>query len=418
MTRTHEDGGWRTLPVFVVLVLAMLAPRALAAQSQSSQDREEAFEPVDPYTKGERAAIDKAGYVSFGPFLLANGVKSQDVEEALGTKEIHWLETEHFRIGSTLRSYKYRGDPREDKKLDDEVKRLRAKLPTVKPGKNKLDPWLRLHLYAARCEAAYADFLLRFDVRDAAFADGERGKSGYMGDGPYLGMEMKFTVLLAEKKSSTGRFFKHFCGIEPAAWQRQFLDGSMCLGIDAETLREYGFDTDAAMHATVASELVLGFVESFRKIGLDAPRWFEAGLAHAAARNVDPRYALSAAGAMRTDQAPTEDDWSWEPRVYGLVFNKAAKPFATMMAWTQWDELKGQGHLIAWSRATWLVGRKDTDLHAFLMAITEDARGIEGDRAAALRERQTAALEKATGKKLDEIEAEWRQHVLRTYDKK
>lgn len=387
-------------------------------QSQASTDKDEVFEKVDPYTKGASEAMDKAGYESFGPFLFAEGIKTQDVEEALGNIQVLWLETKHFKIGSTLRTYKYKGDPKEDKRLDEEVKHLKARLPSVKPVKNKLDPWLRLHLYAQRLEEHYADFLQRFGFTDADFDPKTKPANLAMGEGPFLGMEAKFTVLITEKRSGTARFLKRFLNTETPSWQRWFLPGgSAFLGISMEALKEYNYDSDLALWATTASETSMNFLEALRKTGHSIPIWFRAGYAHVTSRNIDERFALSAVGTTRST---TDDEAArWEPRVYGLVFNKVAKPWKEMAVWTKWDDLKAQGHLIAWSRVAWILEHKDAKLRDFILGLSESLASVpEADRPKVLVERQEAALRAALGKSMAETEAEWRQFVLRNYEKK
>ncbi|MFO1011335.1 MAG: hypothetical protein U1F29_14815 [Planctomycetota bacterium] len=423
--RITMDGGRTTLSVlsFVLrcalgLLLALGVSRAAGAQSSSGDDKDEAFEKVDPYTKGDSAAMDKAGYVSFGPFPFVEGIKTQDVEEALGGIRVLWVETEHFKVGSTLRSYKLKNDPKEEKALTEELKRLKTKLPTIKPLKGKLDPWLRLHLYAMRLEAEYEHFESTFGLTAADFDPKTRGADVDFGPGPYLGMESKFTVLLCEKQASVGRFLKRFLDRESPNWQRwHFPGGSRFLGISAECLKDFNFDFDLALHATVASEVVQNFLEGFRGTALDTPLWFKVGYAHTRARAVDERFTLSAVGTNRHDG--DEDAARWEPRVYGLVFNKAAKPWKDTLAWSQWDDLKAQGHLIAWSRVEWLLQRKDVKLRELLLALTGTLRDVpENERAAAVLARHEKAFQASIGKSLADAEAEWRQYVLKSYEKK
>src|SRR5207248_976998 len=83
----------------------------------------------------------------------------------------------------------------EDKKLDEELKRLKAKFTSFKPPKGKLDPWLRLHLYAMRLEEEYAGFEKTFGITDEDFDPTKQKEGVPMGGGPYLGMPLKFTVL-------------------------------------------------------------------------------------------------------------------------------------------------------------------------------------------------------------------------------
>src|SRR5947207_2444150 len=79
-----------------------------------------------------------------------------------------------------------------------------------------------------------------FGITDEDF-DPKKQKEGVpMGDGPYLGMPMKFTVLLSEKQSGTSRFLKRFLDAETPSWQRWNLPGgSKFLGISMEALKSY-----------------------------------------------------------------------------------------------------------------------------------------------------------------------------------
>jgi hypothetical protein len=420
MTMKPWKGGERSsLAALCLLGCALLAGATPArAQSQKSEDKDEAFEKVDPYTRGEAPALEKAGYLSFGPFPFAENIKTADIEEALGGQRILWVETAHFKLGSTLRSYKFKGDPREDKKLDDELKRLKTKFANFRPPKGKLDPWLRLHLYAMRLEEQYAEFEKSFGITDDDFDPKKKKDDVFMGEGPYLGMPLKFTVLICEKQSGTSRFAKRFLDAELSNWQRAYLPGgSEFLGISMEALKTYSYDNDAALHATIASEMTANLLESFRKIGLWMPLWFKAGLGHYYARNVDERYTLSATGTFHDKN--DEQAWRWEPRVYGLVFNKAAKPWKDTLAWSKWDDLKAQGHLICWSRVSWMLARKDTDLHAFLMGISESLTDVpEPDRARVCAERQEGAFKAGFGKSVEDVDAEWKHFVVRMYEKK
>lgn len=105
--------------------------------------------------------------------------------------------------------------------------------------------------------------------------------------------------------------------------------------------------------------------------------------------------------------------------MYGLVFNKAAKPWKDTLAWSQWDDLKAQGHLIAWSRVEWLLQRKDVKLRELLLALTGTLRDVpENERAAAVLARHEKAFQASIGKSLADAEAEWRQYVLKSYEKK
>jgi hypothetical protein len=301
--KLNWDGGRLALAV----LFTCLGPLpAATAQSQSSQDKEEAFDKVDPYTKGESAALEKLGYVQFGPLVFFDKVRTESIEEALGGVPILWVETAHFRIGSNLRTYKPNGDAKEDRTLEEELKRLKSRLPsTVRLPKNKLDPWLRLHLAAQRLEEQYQDFEQRFGFTDADFATKSAETGTFMGEGPYLGMEQKFVLLMTEKQSATVRFLKQFLETESPNWQRWHTRaGATILAISAESLKTYNYEREIDLHATVAAEMALNFIEAFRKGGTNVPVWFRAGIAHYYSRAVDERCTVSAVGTSHDRDAP------------------------------------------------------------------------------------------------------------------
>lgn len=405
---SSKDGGRNTFAVlWLALVWFALASPA-SAQSQSSTDKEEEFEKVDPYTRGNDAALAKLDYAQFGPFLFFDKVTTEKVEEALGGVRVLWVETPHFKIGSCLRTYKQDGDPTEDKKLEDECRRFRSRLPSARTPSNKLDPWLRLHLFAQRLEDQYADFQRRFGIAPAMVPATDTTARA--------GTHAKIAVLLTDRQSAVARFYKTFFALDTDQWRRwRTNEHTAIFAISVESLKTFTYERDADLHATVASEMAQTFLESFREGALPPPLWLGAGLGHFYARGVDERSAMMA-GATRDKDDLTS--YNWEPRVYGLAYNKVAKPWKDMALCSDWGELKAQGHLVAWSRVSWLLARKDTDLRALALALTSGAPDVpDAERARVEADRHAAAFKSVFGKTLDELDAEWRRYVLKTYDK-
>jgi hypothetical protein len=392
------------------LVIALLTPEVRGQRKKDSRD--EVFETVDPYTGGTREGLDRAGYVSLGPFPWCEGVRTVDIEEAVG-RSVLWVETAHFKIGSTLETYRTKGDKKEDKRLLLELERLTPKLGATKLPTTKLDPWLRLHLYAQRLEDAYASFLATFSIDEADFKK-PIDRWNPMGDGPYLGQPLKFTVLLFEKQASQGRYMSRYLQREAQTSVRERLaGGSLLLITNAEVLRGYGFELDAALHCAVVADTTLNMVDGFRN-SWSAPFWFKQGLAHTASRLIDERWTVFAAGTM----GDKTDSWKWEPRVFGLVTNSYAPSWKTMCGWARWEDLDAVGHMVSWSRVTWLLSRKDADLKGFLMDLTQPLPvNSSADRDSIVLQRQEPALKKAFGKDGAELDAAWREYVTRTYKK-
>jgi hypothetical protein len=377
-------------------------------QSQGQDAKEEVLEKLDPYTRGEKEALEKAGYVSLGPFEWAEGLRTDDVKETLGAGEVLWVETAHFKVGSTLQSYRFHNDNREEKAIDAELARLKPKLERYQPPKNKIDPWLRLHLYAQRLEEIYSDFTAQF-----GFSENEgtaRKGAPKPGDPAHPAPPQKLRVLLMEKTSSLARFVKRCTDRDAEAWDRFLLPGgSMCFGVSSEAVRNQGTDLDAALRCVVADEVTRCLIDGFAGSSFTCPLWFEYGLAHVAARRVDERFVPNAGGAMKIGD---DDSAKWEARVRGLVQNGAAPTWREMVAWQKWDEIKTQGHLVVWSRVAWLLKRKPAELQTFLLGIARPPPDrAEDDHSRISKEQQNAAVKAAFGKSFEDLDAQWKRVV-------
>lgn len=383
-------------------------PAALP-QSQGQDAKEEVLEKQDPYTRGEREALDKAGYVSLGPFEWAEGLRTDDVKETLGAGEVLWVETAHFKIGSTLQSYRFHNDNREEKALDAELARLKPKLERYQPPRNKIDPWLRLHLYAQRLEEIHAEFTAEFGFTEKEPAP-KKGSTAApkAGDPARPAPPQKFRVLLTEKTSSLARFVKRVTDRDADAWDRFSLPGgSMCFGVSAEGVRTQGFELDAALHCVVADGVTRNLIDGFAGSWFTCPIWFEYGLAHVAARKVDERFVPNAGGAIKIGD---DESSKWEGRVRGLVQNGAAPTWREMLAWQKWDEIKTQGHLVAWSRVAWLLKRKPPELQVFLLGISRPPPDrAEDDHSRISKEQQNVAVKAAFGKTFEDLDAQWKK---------
>jgi hypothetical protein len=414
----HEKAAVRPLvsrlrPVWIALLALCVAAPTAAAQGKDDS-RDEVFEKVDPYTGGTKEGLDRAGYVSLGPFPWCEGVRTEDIEEVIG-RRVLWVETAHFKLGSTLETYRSKNDKKEDKKLADELERLAPKLGKEKLPRAKIDPWLRLHLYAQRLEDTYAWVVAELKIDEKAFAAPPDRWKQQMGEGPYLGLPMKFTVLLTEKTSSQGRFLSRWMKRDIQTSVRERMPGgTLSLVMNAEVLRGYELELDAVLHCAVASDITLNLLDGFRSAWA-TPFWFKQGMAHAASRRVDERWTIFAKGTMREKQ----DSWKWEPRVYGLVANDFVPSWKKMIGWTKWEDIDAAGHMACWSRVTWLLSLEGVNINAFLMDLTEPVpSNVGGDRDSILLRRQEPALQKAFGKSCEELDAAWRAYVTKNYSRR
>lgn len=413
-THTTAGGGpLRSVAGLVVLGLLALPGRAQVGGEPEAEDNDiEVFAEVDPWTKGK--GFERLGYERVGSLILPGPSSTEEVQQVLGGVPMLWVETEHFLIGSSLKTYRFKGDKQEKRKLDAEFKQLQERLGRFKHPRSELDPWMRLHLAAQRLETIHAEFVELFGLEDVAFGPPAEG----MGDGPHLGQKEKFLVLLLEKSASLGRYTRRFTGSEQTfSYRYGFTDGGYVFGIAAESLRTNGFHLDATLHTTMAFGVVNNLLDAFRGTWGAAPLWFKYGLGHVWSRRIDPRWNLYEGGGGHVDQR--EDAWVWEPRIRGLVANGVYPSFEDMMAWEQWDEMKQRDHMMAWSRVSWLLDREGSDPGAFLMGVTEPPPEGEWQVPPELRAaRQGPAFEAGFGGTPAALEAEWARHVKRRYPRK
>lgn len=402
------------------VALAAVALGSLVAGPLSAQEKkpgDEAFR-IDPYTENEPEALAAAGYLSYHPFSFMDGASTATIEQVLGDDvEMLWVETAHFKIGSSLPEYLVT-DPDERERVRTELAALKERLPKIKPKERRLDPWLRLHLYAQRCEAMHAEFAQRFGLAAVKFPDGPgRSVEGtYRGEGPYWGMGDKFTVLLFEKESSYGRIKqKYLQGVGGEASARYLLTKSDSM-LFAAHVQGSSMDSDTVLHCALAYNLAHNFVDATCHYSFPVPVWLPTGLAHHFARAISPKQ-----NYFTEDKAYTPDEkdiWNWPPRVHARVKHEVWPSAAKLFAIADAAELKYTDHMMAWSRVDYLLREHEAALGAYLLGVKAQiaqGRAPTGEEIAAQHDR---AFAQAFGMDADGFDAAWTAWVLDNYPKK
>lgn len=411
------QGGWRktlaTLLPFLSLAFLFLVPQA-AAQDTSL----EKIEDEDPWTKGDPELLKKLGIVRVGAMPWTQSHASDGVVKTLGGIPVIFIETEHFRLASTLESYRPTGDRAEKERLEAEfaaLKKLCNKFTKLPP---KIDPWLRAHLYAYRIERVYDQFTAAFGLKDADFLTAERktadGRS--LGQGPYLGQKNKFTVLLTQSQSSMGRYLRANFQVEPEYSFRSAWPDGYLLAMNYEALKSGGRELDLAMHVALAGALAQNLLDGYRASFQAPPNWLRYGLAHWVARQIDPRFNQWNAGGSSSD--PESDRTHiWEPRVLGLIKNEAATPMAKMMRWHKYEEIQPREHMLAWALVDWILkARKDT-AHDLLFELAEPINDYGPTRPDKIVEQQERAFTRVWNMTPEQIDKAFQTWVEKNYKK-
>ncbi|MEO6708161.1 MAG: hypothetical protein ABIP42_01205, partial [Planctomycetota bacterium] len=183
-------------------LLLLLALGSFSPQGKTPDD-------VCPWCKNDPAVMAKAGVISHGPIPI--GPKgSADIAANYSGSQWVFLETAHLRWGSNLGSINV--DLKDKARVESELARLRLLLPSVPEKIKKLDPFLRLHLFAMRGEEFFARFQSLLHVTDADFPAQRQAKGPYMGNGRFLGESDKFEVVIHHLRATHVPFTQSFSG--------------------------------------------------------------------------------------------------------------------------------------------------------------------------------------------------------------
>ncbi|MEM8712975.1 MAG: hypothetical protein AAGG01_18645, partial [Planctomycetota bacterium] len=336
-----------------------------------------------------------------GSFGWADGQRTEDVQATMGGLDFLWVETEHFRIGSSLGTYKIPNDRDEKARLKSEFKELKKRLGRFKAPKKALDPWIRLHLYAMRAEKLYAQYVNDFGLQ--AMADET--------EGPYLGHPKKFLLLMCQRRSELGRYLRVYWKAENEfSFGAGKPDQGMFFGINAEIIEqsiEQPIDEpfDTMLHCRIAAGLTRNFVNGHRQKLFNAPIWLAYAVAHRYARGVDPRWVPAGPGSRNANK----DHFEWNKRVSKLADNNFFASMNDMFGWTPDQAMNDRDHMVAWSKLCYLLDELKGDAGAFLTDVVKPIPGMTANSVEELQKRQLLALASQFDLAPSEFDEKWRK---------
>ena len=398
----------------LLLLLLHLAPVESAhAQRKKKVDEDfEDFEEVCPYTKGERELEEKLGYVRVGRIPWKGTSDSQVVQENCGGVPMIFVETEHFRIGSSLIDYRIPNDKVERARLKEEIDRLEEKLGKLKAPKRELDPWLRVHLVAQRAEDLYQQFLDDWGLKPEDFEK----------QGAILGFPDKYLLLVCQRKSEFGRYLQVYenSDIEYSYRTGWFGEGMLTAGnfeaIAENWKKEKDMPLDSMFTCMITASMAANFIDGWNQNMFRAPAWLTYGYVHLAQKRFDPRWPVY--DGRTNIYGKERDKTEWQPRVSNLVKNDFFASTETMFEWEKYEDMNQRDHLIVWSRLDFLLNECEGDSVGFLNALCLKASGPATEPVEARKARQVKALADHYGLTPAELDEAWVKWVKKTYDKK
>jgi len=409
----------RTLPAVLAATLSLLP--VLHAQGDKIPKWK-----IDPYTKNKPEALEKAGYLNYGPFnfgnLGPNPVSSEHIEKHLGYAQILWVETKHFRLGSNLPAFTVPVDAEIRAKLRAELVRLAEKIHGIPEKPTTLDPWLRLHLFAQRLEDCYAEFSRLAGVKDEDFpkAEGAVLQPGglYMGQGPFLGMRDKFLVLLFDKEGTFQDYMKNYLGRASRYGQRWHFKevSSLIYTVSTESGKDKStYKDDTAMHGDVVFNVSQNLLDGFRHYSYDLPVWMREALGHWFQRRVSPKY--NSFDQNEGSTADMKDETHWEVYCRTKLLSGGAKfaPFSEAFTWRDFGNITFNDHVAIWSRMDFMMSMGQEKWRTFLFEVKGrvDAKW-EVDQSDLVGATRTA-LQKAYGISVLDFDTKWAEWVKATY---
>lgn len=396
-----------------VLLIWVSACVPLMAQKKDD-DEIQKLKKGDPYTKKDPVAMKALGVASYGPFTWADHYTTADIDKVLGEGRMLWMETEHFRLGFNLKTSPWPAVSAERKAVAAECKALNKKWRKFPSKPKKLGPWIRVHLYAERCERAYAEFCKLVAVTDQTFDK----KSKAIGKGPFLGMPDKFLLMMFQKKSDMARYMSRFCeGTKADDSMRYFHDktGQMVLCISQEGME--GFDSPG-LHGHMVYALWQNMLNGYRGYSYPLPLWFSTGIAHYYSRQIKTKYVN--ARISDTESVDRDSQNKWVLKVLKRSKHEGATlPFDQLSALDDWDNFGFHAHMQCWSRIDYLmhldeqkVGLMIDKLKSVPSSGNWDAQGKQ------LRKMLPKLLFNVFELDGETFDQDWRKWVLKTYPKR
>jgi hypothetical protein len=427
----------RPLPLLLLLVAIAALVHPAAAQRKKK-------DAVDTVFAKHPELMEELG-LSYAPFPFAHSNTTQVADELLITRNVLWLQTPHFRIGSTLKKWKIPVPER--KAYRAELAEMQATYPEIDPKVSTLDPWLRLHLYAWRMEKMYAEFLEHMGWTEEDFAKlppesiigkaiegeftetinefeldrgGQQRTAGFpqwLGMGQFLGEPFRFEIFMCEDEPVWAEFKLRYFGMKtthPQRWNIKVdtTDGNltqsrsrcMLFGISAKQAK---VRHEQHMHNALRHNLAINFLDGYMLYLFDLPAWLREGYAHYMRRLNNKGYSFYDAGEGAS--AIEKDLEEWAPAVRKLVKRNEAADFATLARLNDYVDLDFPRHLVVWSKIDFLITKDKAKFGQFITKLKTQETG------AGMADSQRKAFKEIYGWTMRQAEEEWKTWVMATY---
>ncbi len=328
-------------PSLRVLALACVS---LGASLPQSAERE-----VCPWCKGDPDLMERAGIVSHGPIPIG-AEDSEAILRELPARQWVFIETAHLRWASALGACNV--EMKDRKRVAEELARLKALLPTVPSEAKKLDPFLRLHLFAMKGEELYARFQALLRVEDADFPESRTAEGPFMGNGRFLGEKDKFEVVIHSTRISHNQFTREFSGeqvVDSLRWHFKE-QHKMLASVPAE---DPDLKTDEWLWPHCVHCLSHLFFCAYKHYSYAPPVWLDEGLALCMEKEAEPASTTNEGEEGSKPDVRGPKDWFVAARK--MVAADDHWRLAQLLAVQETGELDEAAKISCWSMVRFLI---------------------------------------------------------------
>jgi len=315
---------------------------------------------VCPYCKNDPELLAAADLVGHGPMSLGES-GSEALEKLLPTGQWVFLESKHLRWASSLASESIKAADRE--RLAAELDRLRLFFPEIPKRVKKLDPYLRIHLMAARGERFYRRFQGLLGVTDADFPASRQEQGPYMGNGPYLGEKGKFEVILHANRGTHRRFTAKTMGVDITDAVRWHLRTAHKMIVSVPAV-DADLRHDRSLYPHLVHNLSHLMFCAYKHFSFDPPAWLDEGLAGAMEQEIDPEFhTLDGEEGSLPDSVGPRD---WNRELKRLLRKGQLTGCASLWRLRSFGEFQPEDYVSAFGLVRFLIDTYPSEFAAFL----------------------------------------------------
>jgi hypothetical protein len=385
-------------PLCALALLLSLATPALAQKKAAD---------VCTVCKNDPKLYGPAGQFGHGQMPFGKSTAG-DLRKFLIYANPIFIETKHFRICLTLEGFTV---PENDwKSYEGELLKMSKAFPAVRPKERTLDPWMRLHLFAQRCEERYERFLKLMKMTDADFYARQLGKP-YRGEGPYLGMKDKFEVVLLKNMREFTDTLRDQSGSMKRMTKREHFVNRGVLSVFIPC--EGDLKPDDQLWAHIAHNLGHNFILGFKYYSYEPPKWFEEGFAHFMEKEVNDHYnSFDSEEAALAEMTHAED---WRAETLKILGKGKAAGLADLVHKKTFSDITKEDHVIIWSKVEYLVKVHGDKFALFLDQIRGRLNKEGFPDGSDLIGVQRNSFKSEIGLSFAEFDREWEKWVQKAY---